>query len=309
MIVERETVLSEATSTIERPPAPADRLALTRGRLGFAVLMAALGVLVGFDAWADIFHLAARDEESSHIFLVPIVIAWLVWVRRQRIRHLRPHDFWIGPVMVALSWAMMYVGEWRLWQSVWHAGAIGIVVGAFLSVTGLPTLRAFLPAFLVLVFMVPVPGRVRQQIAMPMQNTTAALAEGFFELTDTSVTRSGNLLRINGVDVAVAEACNGQRMVFALTLVCYAFAFGNPLRPWVRVLIVLASPVVAIICNVVRLIPTVYAYGYLSTEQADLFHDVSGWVMLFAAFFILMGILRVLRWSMVPVQPYTLAHD
>ena len=31
----------------------------------------ASGMAVAFDAWADIFHIAMRDEEASHVFLVP----------------------------------------------------------------------------------------------------------------------------------------------------------------------------------------------------------------------------------------------
>jgi exosortase len=165
------------------------------------------------------------------------------------------------------------------------------------------------PVFLVLLFFIPVPGRVRQRIAIPMQNATAQVTQGVFDLADIPVTRSGNMLKMNGKDVAIAEACNGLRMVFALTLVCYAFAFGNPLRLHARLLILAASPLAAILCNVVRLVPTVYVYGYCSSHMADQFHSLSGWVMLFAAFLILMGILRILRWALIPVYQFTLAYD
>lgn len=288
---------------------PVERARWSRNRWIGAVVLTLLAFAATWDAWSDILHIAQRDEEASHIFLVPIVAAWLVWVRRRRLLHMRPGGFWVGPAMIAVGWLASTLGEGRLWQSVWHLGAILITLGAFLTATGWPALRAFLPAVLVLIFLIPVPGRLRQQIAIPMQNTTAAVAASVFDLTDTNVQRSGNLLTINGVDVAVAEACNGLRMVFALMLVCYAFAFGNALRPYARILILAATPVVAIVANVIRLIPTVYVYGYLPTDTADLIHDISGWVMLFAAFFALMGLLKLLRWALLPVHQYTLAHD
>lgn len=307
------TTLTDTTTAPTPPPAPATpapgRWAWSRGRFVAAAVLTAVGVLVGIEAWADIYHLAKRDEEASHIFLVPFVVLWLVWVRRMRLRHIAPSGFWIGPATVLLGWVAYSVGDLQLWQSVWHFGAILIAVGCLLTVLGTPVLRSFLPAFLVLVFLIPVPGRVRQQIAIPMQNTTAQITEGVFELAGMPVMRSGNLLTINNVDVAVAEACNGLRMVFALTLVCYAFAFGNPLRPYVRILILAATPVAAILCNVVRLVPTVYVYGHFSPEFAEQFHNISGWVMLFVAFLMLMGILRLLRWALIPVYEYTLAYD
>ena len=273
------------------------------------VLLTALGFWAAFDAWRDIFYIAKRDEESSHAFLVPIVIGWLFWVRRGRVRHCRPVGLWIGPALCLLGWFMYSVGDTHLMQSIWHLGAILLVVGCMLSFLGTQVLRAFLPVFLALVFLIPVPGRIRQRVAIPLQRTTAAVTEAAFRLADEPVTRSGNLLSINGVDVAVAEACNGMRMLFALGMVSYAFAFGTPLRGYARVLVLIATPVSAVLCNVIRLLPTVWVYGNYSEEFARGFHDISGWVMLMVAFGLLMAVLQLLRWAMVPVAPFTLAYD
>ncbi len=273
------------------------------------VALAALGMYVVSDAWRDMLHIALRDEESSHAFLVPIVVGWLVWVRRGRVRHCKPVGLWAGPVICLLGWLMYSVGDTHLMQSIWHVGAIFIVVGCCLTVLGTQVLRAFLPVFFALVFLVPVPGRIRQQIAIPLQRTTAAVTEAAFKLADEPVTRSGNLLSINGVDVAVAEACNGMRMLFALGMVSYAFAFGTPLRGYARVLVLIATPVSAVLCNVIRLLPTVWVYGNYTEEFARGFHDISGWVMLMVAFGLLMAVLQMLRWAMVPVAPFTLAYD
>jgi exosortase len=161
----------------------------------------------------------------------------------------------------------------------------------------------------VLLFMVPFPGRLRQQIAVPLQTITAQATQQLLELLGILVDRSGSVLRINGVDVAIAEACNGLRMILALGLVCYAFAFATPLRGYVRAMVLLATPLCAVVCNVIRLAPTVWIYGHYPTIAADRFHSISGWVMLFVAFFMLAGIVRVLRWARVPVVPLRLAYE
>jgi exosortase len=277
--------------------------------IAVTALLVALGVAVTYDAWADIATIATRDEESSHIFLVPIVCAWMAWVRRGRIRQCRPVGRWFGPLIVAFGWLLWHLGFNFHTQTFWHGGSILIAVGCVVTVTGIDLVRRFFPAFAVLMFLIPVPGMVRQQIAIPLQNATAQFTRGMLETFGWPTELSGNVLRINGVEVGIAEACNGLRMVFALVLVSYAFAYGTPLRHYVRLIVVAASPVSAIACNVIRLMPTVLLYGYAPKEVADKFHDASGWIMIIVAFGLLMGVIRLLRWALVPVTPYTLAYD
>jgi hypothetical protein len=52
----------------------------------------------------------------------------------------------------------------------------------------------------------------------------------------------------------------------------------------------------------------VLLYGYSGVEWGDWFHDWSGWLMLPIAFFLLMSVLRVLKWALLPVMRYNLAY-
>src|SRR5260221_14391452 len=47
-------------------------------------------VFVTSTAWADLLRIGWHDEESSHVMLVPLVVGWLVWVRRGRLRQCKP---------------------------------------------------------------------------------------------------------------------------------------------------------------------------------------------------------------------------
>jgi exosortase len=175
-------------------------------------------------------------------------------------------------------------------------------------VLGFDVLRQFFPVFLVLLFLVPVPPTIRIAMSLPLEQFTARLVQHVLEIVGIGVQRSGNLLSINGVDVTVAEACNGLRMVFGLILVVAAFVFGTPMRWYVRAIILALSPVVAIVLNVVRLVPTMLFFGYTSHATAEAFHDTSGWAMLPLAFLLLMGVLRFLRWLCIPVMPYSVVY-
>ena len=213
----------------------------------------------------------------------------------------------MGPIIVGVGWAISSLGFYRGIQSFWHGGAVLVVLGCVVSVLGKQAILRFLPVIAVLVFLVPVPGQFRLGVALPLQNWTARIEQRTFEVLGTEVQRAGNRLIINGIDVSIIEACNGLRMVFALILVSYAFSFGLPLRNRVRFLILLASPFAAILCNLFRILPTVWLYGNAPRHIARAFHDYSGMLMLPIALLLLLGIIRLLRWALIPEMRYTLA--
>ncbi|MEM0913137.1 MAG: exosortase/archaeosortase family protein [Planctomycetota bacterium] len=268
---------------------------------GALAVLCGAAVAAGWPAWIDLFQQGWRDPEDTHVLLVPVVVFWLVLARRVRLRKVTPQNRWAGPVLVALGWLMYAYGDARLVESVWYLGAITTLVGAVLTIGGTDLVRYFLPAFGVLVFLIPIPGSLRAEIALPLQTAMAATAEWLCVTFGFPIERRGNVLEINGQPVAIEEACNGLRMVFSLILVTYAFAFSTPLRWYVRVLLLAVSPLLAIACNVVRLIPTIILYGYAGDAIGDFFHDIAGWAMLFVALLLLIGTLRLVDWLDLPV--------
>lgn len=268
-----------------------------------------LAVVATWSTWKDVFTIALREEEQSHVLLAPLIAVWLAWVRRERLRYSRPKWTILGPIGVGVGWLLAWQGFNSDKEIFWHLGSLLIVVSAGLTVVGTGFARNFMPAVLALGFLLPIPGRIRQQIAIPLQQITADITQRVMELFGAPIVSHGNILTINGMDVAVAEACNGMRMVAALGLVSFAFVFSAPMRQSVRLFILAISPLVAIVCNVIRLVPTVLLYGYGDAEVADMFHDVSGWIMLLVALVMLWGVFGLLRWIEVPIAPYAVAEE
>ncbi|MFA9477523.1 exosortase/archaeosortase family protein [Phycisphaerales bacterium AB-hyl4] len=267
------------------------------GRLLGALALAALAVWLTRDAWQAITHYALNDEESSHVLLVAVIAPWLFWVRRHRMAACRRRGFWVGPTIVAVGWACFLIGYDYRFDVLWHAGSVMLVAGAALTFLGRDVLLRFLPAFGALAFLLPVPGRIRTGIGIPLQNVMAQLAESLGQLLGMGISRSGNVLIVNGQWIEVAEACNGMRMFFTFWVVSYTLAFVMPWRLSIRVLLLLATPVLALVTNLARIVPTVWLYGHASEEVASGFHDMAGWLMIVASFLALLGLLRLLEWG------------
>ena len=250
-----------------------------------------------------------RDQEQTYILLVPFVAAWLLWLRRSRFRYLRFRPSLVGPAAVILGSLMSWWGFKSGTQIAWHAGAGLVLVGIVLSMTGLEPLRQFASVFFALALVLPVPGVLRQAVALPLQTMATTVTHSVLELCGVTAMRLGNVLVINGQEIAVGEACNGLRMVFAFTLVVYAFAFSVPLKLHTRAMLLALSPVAALVCNVIRLVPTSLFYGYGTAVGAEWFHALTGWLMLPVALVILLRLLRLLKWLELPVTQFRLANQ
>ncbi len=265
--------------------------------------LSATAVAASWPIWNEIYSIAIRNEEQSHILLTPAIVCWLVWVRRSRLRQCRPAPSLLGVLTIGLGWVLAWWGFSSQVEVARHFGAVLIVFGALLSVVGPRFVQRFFPAAIALVFLLPVPGRVRRPIALELQERSAIVTEYILDLFSVPIVRSGNALTVNGVEVAVAEACNGMRMVAALGLVTFAFVFSFPMRNSIRIAILALAPLIALLVNIIRLIPTVLMYGYAEHSAAELFHDISGWIMLFIGLGILFSLLNLLRWLQVPLAP------
>lgn len=254
--------------------------------------LAAAAILL--PAWRDIFRLGLRDEELSYVLLAPVMIACLAWVRRGLLAKCRARGGWLGLIILAFGWAIYSYG-YLADPVLWRAGAVVIAIGAFVSAAGSDVLFKFAPVFAACIFLVPVSPDGRYHVAVPLQTATARATQTICDLLGLYVDRSGNMLTINGVDVTVAEACNGMRMVFTLFMVCYVVAFTIRLRPILRMLLLIFSPLIAIVANVMRLVPTVWMFGNTTPHKAERFHDVSGWVMTIVAFALLLSIFSMVQ--------------
>jgi exosortase len=194
--------------------------------------------------------------------------------------------------VLTFGWLVHWYG-FNYDPAVWRAGAVIIAVGAFMTAAGRDVCVRLAPALAAAVFLIPIDPMGRYRIAGPLEIVTAQATQSLCDILGMSIERSGNLLTVGGRAVDIAEACNGMRMILSLMLVCYVVAFTFPFKPAVRIMLLFASPLVAIVANVVRLVPTVWTFGHESLATAERFHSISGWVMTVFAFLFLMGLTYV----------------
>ena len=264
-----------------------------------ALVVAAVAAF--WPAWLDIYLQAAKRTDNGYIFLVPFVAGYLVWLRRTRMRFVPRRPSLTALPVVAAAVLLAWWGEQTDTRAAVHLGAIVALAACAVAMAGLEVVRQFFPAFLALLFLIPVPAEVRKWLAAPLQALAVSVTQEVLDILGVATERAGNSIQISGRSIFVGEACDGMRMVFALALTFFAFVFSVPLRLNARIALLAAAPLIAIVCNVVRLVPTALAYAYASAADAEYFHDIAGWLMLPLAIAMLFGLIRFMRWLDLPV--------
>jgi len=231
---------------------------------------------------SELFDFWQRNADYSVGELVPLVAAYLLWSDRKVLLSLPRRVCWWGLGVILLAQVIRFYGLYDMYGSLERYSIVLTVAGAVLFVLGFEVAwrLKWVAAFLLL--MVPFPGRVHNNIAVPLQSFASSSAVFGLELMGYLVGREGNVLRVSDrTEVAVAEACSGLRMLTAFIVVAATLAFVVHRPKWQKAIVVLSSIPTAIVANSLRLIVTVLLFEYANREVAEkFFHDFAGICMM-----------------------------
>lgn len=274
----------------------------------FALLILMIGVTcwIGRAALFDIWTRGTSGGESAYVLFAPIAAVYMVWLRRSRLQFVRFKPSLWGPFIVFMGLAMTAKGFDHDVRIAWQAGVLVSMIGCLVSMTGPGIIRQFAPAMVVFFMLLPLPGAIRQMLAVPLQGLATSLSASIIELVGVDFVRLGNQLVVNGHPIAVGETCNGMPMIFALGLIVYVFVFSLPLRNSGRITLLLISPIIALLCNALRLVPTSLLYGWSDPNLAESVYAWSAWIMIPLAILMLIGTLKMLHWLDLPVTTWRL---
>jgi len=257
----------------------------------FVVLVLIVLVLYRDSALAMV-EIWRRSDTFAHAFLVPPIVLWLVWRRRDVLAGLptKPQPWTLVPIaFLAIIWLL---GELVAVNAVTQLALTALLVLAVPAVLGLPVARALMFPLAFLFFAVPI-GDFTQPL---MMEWTADFTVAAVRLSGVPVHREGLQFVIPSGSWSVVEACSGVRYLIASFMVGTLFAYLNYQTPWRRWTFVGVSILVPIVANWLRAYMIVMI-GHLSGNRlaVGVDHLIYGWVF----FGVVIGIMFVIgaRWS------------
>ena len=230
------------------------------------------------------------DADMGHGFFVPIIAAYIAWLKRDEIANLPVRPNWWGLAIVIYGAFQMYIATLGAELFLARTSFVISIIGMVLLLGGTQYLRVFAFPLFLLFFMVPIPAIIYNRITFPLQIYASEAADSVLGLLGYAVLREGNILELPSQRLSVVEACSGIRSLLSLSFLALVYGYFFEKKTWVRVALFLSTIPIAMIANAARVTLT----GILSEIKPELaegfFHEFSGWVIFMIALAIMVGL-------------------
>ncbi len=140
--------------SVQQVPASRRSPIITGLLAGVMVLIA----IAGFgEALSELVTRWYRQEEYSHGFLVPLIAAWLLWMRRDAAFASMGRPAWSGVILILIAAALHITGEISAIFLLSQIGFIVALLGIALGIGGWSLLRVTFIPTVFLFFAIPLP--------------------------------------------------------------------------------------------------------------------------------------------------------
>lgn len=254
---------------------PVMRARAWRRSLWMLVLVVA-GILSAYGTTGyHIVEIWSRSETFAHGFVVPLIVAWLIWRARHSWMTEIPSSspVWVLPLAgCGFAW---FCGELATVNAVSQLAFVGMLVCAVPLVLGTHVARRIAFPLAFLFFAVPI-----GEFMLPaLMQWTADFTVYALRLTGVPVYQEGQQIVIPSGRWSVVEACSGIRYLIASSMVGTLYAYLSFSSLWRRMAFIGLAIAIPIVANWIRAY-LIVMIGHLSSNRlaVGVDHIVYGWL-------------------------------
>ncbi len=252
------------------------------------------------------WNVTRSDSYYSHSYLVPLVSVFLAWRKREYLAKLpRVPANW-GFLFLIGACLLVILSDLLGFRILAQLGMIPMLAGFALIFFGWRFVQALWFPMAFLLFMIPLPQSLTTSITFRLKIMAADGAVWLCNAIYLPMLRDGSYIYIGDDRLLVGDVCGGMRSLIALLALGALVAYMSETRWWARAVIFLASPIIAVVANLLRItFLCLVAYFGGSELASGWVHDISGVLIYLVAIGLLLGLDGVLR----KVAPATAAQE
>lgn len=271
-------------------------------RSAWMVAIGGVALLWAGIAWShwDAFSAAIKvwmvSPTFTHCFVVPLIVAWLVWRKRADLAGVQPR---LEPLALLLLLPLVMAALLGRLVSVLEAqqfAAVGMMQASLLLLLGWPVIRVILFPVAFLAFMVP----TGAYLIGPLQAFTTDFIRLWLEWLHIPAYVEGTMIELSTGRFEVAEACAGLRFLIVNITIGTLFSYLSFARWWKHIAFVSACLAVPVIANGFRALGIVLiAHATDNKVAVGADHLVYGWIFTV----VVMMALLAIGWRMRDAVP------
>lgn len=263
--------------------------------LFFAATLALGVVLIYWPVLVNLVNQLSSDEDFSYGLLLPLVSAYLVYLKWPELRRESWRPSWLGLVIMALALILYMAGKLAAQFYSTRISFIMFTVGVLLLTGGWKILRQLAFPILLLVLMLPLPSIITGNITLPLQMISSHLAANFLMFLGYPLLLKGNVIDLGVRQLQVVAACSGLRYILSLLALGIIYCYFYQRCLWKAAILLISLVPSAILANALR----VAGMGIFPALQQGFWHGFTGWLIFLFCF----GFLSLINIILNYLQP------
>jgi len=268
----------------------------TPGNIAAIVAVAALVILVYNETLVALWRTWATNPNYSHGYLIPPVVAFLLWRDRRLYLAARERGSLFGLVLIGLA-LLGHIVSIRagIFMTQGYSFVL-LLFGLSLFFYGRRATKTVWFPLGYLVLMLPMPPYLMNVIAFRLKVFAARAGSGIAIKLGIPLARSGMTIHIPAGSLRIADPCSGLRSLIALVALGALFAYLSRGKTWKRLVLFASAVPLAVFANVVRIAVLCVVANIWGIDAAlGFFHDFSGLLLFMIAFVGLVTVRKLLR--------------
>ena len=272
--------------------------------LGFG-LWIALSLVLFARPLGWMIHFALRNDDASHILLIPLICSWVLYLERQTIFHRLSSDipsavflFFVAAFFYA--WTTQSGADWTLASNLtgYALALVLLWISGFALFFGRPALQDGRFSLLFLSLAVPLPEFLLNRAIFVLQKGSTEITAAVFDLMGVPFLREGFVFHLARVNIEVARECSGIRSSMALLILALLVAHFRLKSIWKKALFVACGLFMMIIKNGIRIATLTLLAMYVDPSfLTGRLHHQGGIVFFLLGLLFLLPVLMLLQLS------------